>query len=61
MLKDLYDIGEIPPLGHVPEHACLGDPQGAARARPRNPMQIEVVPTWPLDAMKCWSCDGGAA
>ena len=32
-LKDLYDIGEIPPLGHVPEkmHAWV-DPQGAARA-----------------------------
>ena len=32
-LKDLYDIGEIPPLGHVPaQDACVGDPQGAPRA-----------------------------
>ena len=32
-LKDLYGIGEIPPLGHVPdEDARLGDPQGAPRA-----------------------------
>ena len=32
-LKDLYEIGEIPPLGHVPaKNVCLGDPQGAARS-----------------------------
>ena len=32
-VKDLYEIGEIPPLGHVPENDVrLGDPQGAARA-----------------------------
>ena len=30
--KDLYEIGEIPPLGHVPgQHVCLGDPQGPPR------------------------------
>ena len=30
--KDLYEIGEVPPLGHVPaQDACLGDPQGAPR------------------------------
>ncbi len=33
MLKDLYEIGEIPPLGHVPKNMySLGDPQGAPRA-----------------------------
>ena len=31
-LKDLYDIGEVPPLGHVPANMhALGDPQGAPR------------------------------
>ena len=31
--KDLYEIGEIPPLGHVPgEDVRVGDPQGAPRA-----------------------------
>ena len=30
--KDLYEIGEIPPLGHVPEeHVRLGHPQGTPR------------------------------
>ena len=30
--KDLYGIGEVPPLGHVPaQDARLGDPQGAPR------------------------------
>ncbi len=32
-LKDLYELGEIPPLGHVPEaDVRLGHPQGTARA-----------------------------
>ena len=47
-LKDLYEIGEIPPLGHVPEkmHAWVicKDRHGP----PDQSMQIEVVPTWPI-------------
>src|SRR5215213_7766499 len=31
--KDLYELGEIPPLGHGP---------------PEEAMQVEVVPTWPI-------------
>src|SRR6202171_1617971 len=47
-LKALYDIGEIPPLGHVPAtmHAW------AIRKERHGPleqaMQNEVVPTWPI-------------
>ncbi len=48
--KDLYEVGEIPPLGHVPQaDVRLGHPQGAARAA-RQAMQIEVLPTWELDS-----------
>jgi hypothetical protein len=24
-VKDLYEVGEIPPMGHVPADVCLGD------------------------------------
>ena len=47
-LKDLYEIGEIPPLGHVPErmHAwCIRQERHGA---PDTAMQVEVVPTWAI-------------
>src|ERR1019366_9028346 len=48
LLKDLYAIGEIPPLGHVPAKmhawAIRQDRQGP----PDKSMQVEVVPTWPI-------------
>src|SRR5262249_55344058 len=50
VLKDLYQIGEIPPLGHVPASmyawAIRRDREGPADTA----MQVEVVPTWPLDS-----------
>jgi len=46
--KDLYEIGEIPPLGVVPEKmygwAIRPDRQG----QPDKAMQVEVLPTWPI-------------
>ena len=48
-LQRSYEIGEIPPLGHVPKNmyawAIRKDRHGSARKS----MQIEVVPTWTLD------------
>ncbi len=47
-LKDLYEIGEIPPLGHVPKsmHAwCIRQERHGA---PDSAMQVEVVPTWSI-------------
>ena len=47
-LKDLYEVGEIPPLGHVPAnmHAwCIRQERHGA---PDTAMQIEVVPTWAI-------------
>ncbi len=48
--KDLYEIGEIPPLGHVPEKmygwAIRRDREGP----PDQAMQIEVLPTWEIDS-----------
>ena len=47
-LKDLYDIGEIPPLGHVPEKMHAWVIRKERHGPPDQSMQLEVVPTWPI-------------
>lgn len=48
--KDLYEIGEIPPLGHVPEKMYAWTIRRERHGPPDTSMQIEVVPTWELDS-----------
>ena len=48
-LKDLYQIGEIPPLGHVPASMYAWAIRKERHGQPDTAMQIEVLPTWPLD------------
>src|ERR1700760_4003447 len=45
--KDLYEIGEIPPLGHVPASMYAWVVRKERHGPPEQSMQIEVVPTWP--------------
>ena len=48
-VKDLYEIGEIPPLGSCAgEDVCLGHPPRAPRPAGEVAMQLEVVPTWTI-------------
>ena len=47
-LKDLYDIGEIPPLGHVPAKMHAWAIRKERHGPPEQSMQLEVVPTWPI-------------
>ena len=47
-LKDLYEIGEIPPLGHVPEKMYAWAIRKERHGPPETSMQLEVVPTWPI-------------
>src|ERR1019366_1413513 len=47
-LKDLYDIGEIPPLGHVPEKMHAWVIRKERHGPPDQSFQREVVPTWPI-------------
>ena len=47
-VKDLYDIGEIPPLGHVPARMHAWAIRKDRHGPPESAMQIEVVPTWPI-------------
>src|SRR3954463_14242907 len=47
-VKDLYEIGEIPPLGHVPGRMHAWVIRKERHGPPETSMQIEVVPTWPI-------------
>jgi crotonyl-CoA carboxylase/reductase len=49
-LKDLYEIGEIPPLGHVPDRMYAWAIRRERHGPPSDAMRIEVVPTWELDS-----------
>src|SRR4051812_5824971 len=46
--KSLYEIGEIPPLGHVPERMYAWAIRKDRHGPPDASMQVEVVPTWPI-------------
>ena len=46
--RGLYEIGEIPPLGHVPERMYAWVIRKERHGPPESSMQIEVVPTWPI-------------
>ena len=47
-LKDLYAIGEVPPLGHVPATMHAWAIRKDRHGPPETSMQLEVVPTWPI-------------
>jgi crotonyl-CoA carboxylase/reductase len=47
-LKDLYEVGEIPPLGHVPRNMYAWAIRQERHGAPDQAMQVEVVPTWPI-------------
>lgn len=46
--KDLYEVGEIPPLGHVPEKMYAWAIRREREGTPDKAMQVETVPTWTL-------------
>jgi crotonyl-CoA carboxylase/reductase len=48
--KDLYEIGEIPPLGHVPEKMYAWVVRKERHGPPEESMKIEIVSTWQLDS-----------
>lgn len=50
MKKDLYEIGEIPPLGHVPSKMYAWTIRKERHGEPITAMQEEIVPTWELDS-----------
>ncbi len=46
--KDLYEIGEIPPLGHVPKNMYAWVIRKERHGEPIFAMQQEVVPVWDI-------------
>ena len=46
--KALYEIGEIPPLGHVPEKMYAWAIRKERHGPPETSMQVEVLPTWDI-------------
>ncbi|NRG16969.1 crotonyl-CoA carboxylase/reductase [Rhizobiales bacterium] len=49
-VKDLYEVGEIPPLGHVPKNMYAWSIRRERHGPPEEAMQLEVLPTWELDS-----------
>lgn len=49
-VKDLYELGEIPPLGHVPKNMYAWSIRPDRLGEPDTAMQVEVVPTWEIDS-----------
>ncbi|MGB0498133.1 MAG: crotonyl-CoA carboxylase/reductase [Rubricella sp.] len=49
-LKDLYEVGEIPPLGHVPSKMYAWAIRRERHGNPDTAMQLEVVETPELDS-----------
>ena len=51
--KHLYAVGEIPPLGHVPEKMHAWCIRHERHGPPDTAMQLEVVPTWKIGEDEC--------
>ncbi len=47
-LKDLYELDELPPLGHVPEKMYAWAIRRERHGPPQESFQVEVVPTWSI-------------
>ncbi|HLI12285.1 MAG TPA: crotonyl-CoA carboxylase/reductase [Alphaproteobacteria bacterium] len=48
--RDLYEVGEIPPLGHVPAKMYAWVIRRERQGEPERAMQLEVVPTPTIEA-----------
>jgi len=48
--KDLYEVGEIPPLGHVPKQMYAWAIRRERHGEPETAMQVEVVPVPEIDS-----------
>ena len=47
-VKDLYEFGEVPPLGHVPAQMYAWAIRKDRHGPPEQSFKVEVVPTWEL-------------
>ena len=49
-MKDLYELGEMPPLGHVPKQMYAWAIRRERHGEPEKAFQVEVVDTWAIDS-----------
>ncbi|PCH53874.1 MAG: crotonyl-CoA carboxylase/reductase, partial [Flavobacteriaceae bacterium] len=49
-LKDLYEVGQIPPLGHVPKEMYGWAIRRERHGEPDKAMQLEVIDTPEIDS-----------
>ena len=49
-VKELYAVGEMPPLGHVPAQMYAWTIRRDRHGEPETAMQVEVVDTWKIDS-----------
>ncbi|MBN35026.1 MAG: crotonyl-CoA carboxylase/reductase [Rhodospirillaceae bacterium] len=49
-VKDLYEMGEIPPMGHVPAKMYAWAIRRERHGKPDTAMQVEVLPTHEIDS-----------
>ena len=50
--KDLYEVGEMPPLGYVPKKMYAWSIRRERHGEPDTAMQVEVVDTWQIDSQE---------
>jgi crotonyl-CoA carboxylase/reductase len=48
--KDLYEMGEIPPMGHVPPKMYAWTIRRERHGEPDKAFEVEVVDTWSIDS-----------
>ena len=48
--KDLYEMGEIPPMGYVPKKMYAWAIRRERHGDPDQSFQVEVVDTWEIDS-----------
>ncbi|MCT4684735.1 MAG: crotonyl-CoA carboxylase/reductase [Roseicyclus sp.] len=48
--KDLYEMGEIPPLGHVPQKMYAWTIRKERHGEPKQAFEVEMVDTWKIDS-----------
>ena len=54
-VKDLYAVGEMPPLGHVPARMHAWAIRRERQGEPDQAMQLESWTPRPSTATRCWS------
>ena len=48
--KDLYEIGEMPPMGYVPKQMYAWTIRRERHGEPEQAFKVEVVDTWEIDS-----------